>query len=154
MQFLHCIILQCVLCAKLSGDLKNTMDTFMNIVNFIHHSTSSLQHRLFRMMLANMFAEHTDLLVHNDVSWLSKRNVLDSFFELHQEIMFFLCVCKQKCAANLLGRMPDEQFMAEIYFLCDIFRHLNTLNLELLWGVHTERDRREYSRLRCLYRAT
>lgn len=27
MQFLHCIIYQSVLCAKLSGDLKNTMDT-------------------------------------------------------------------------------------------------------------------------------
>ena len=35
MQFLHCIIHQSLLCAKLSGDLKNTMDTVVNIVNFI-----------------------------------------------------------------------------------------------------------------------
>uniref|UniRef100_A0A671WXQ4 DUF4371 domain-containing protein n=1 Tax=Sparus aurata TaxID=8175 RepID=A0A671WXQ4_SPAAU len=130
MQFLHCIIHQSVLCAKLSGDLKNTMDTVMNIVNFIR-STSSLQHRLFRMMLADMFAEHTDLLVHNDVRWLSKGNVLDRFCELHLEIVSFLRVCKHKRAANLLERMLDEQFMAEVYFLCDIFKHLNTLNLEL-----------------------
>ena len=54
MQFLHCIIHQAVLCAKLSGDLKNTMDTVMNVVNFIR-STSSLQHRLFRMLLAFLF---------------------------------------------------------------------------------------------------
>ncbi len=120
MQFLHCIIHQSVLCAKLSSDLKNTMDTVMNIVNFIR-STSSLQHCLFRMMLADMFAEHTDLLVHNDVRWLSKGNALNGFCELQQEIVSFLPVCKHKRAANLLERMLHEQFMTEVYFLCDIF---------------------------------
>ena len=49
MQYLHCIIHQSVLCAKLSGDLKNIMDTVMNIVNLIR-SISSLQHRLFRLL--------------------------------------------------------------------------------------------------------
>ena len=130
MQYLHCIIHQSVLCAKLSGDLKNTMDTVMSIVNFIR-STSSLQHRLFRQMLADTFADHTDLLVHNDVRWLSKGKVLDRFCELRQEIVSFLRTCKHKRAANLLEGMLDERFMAEVYFLCDIFGHMNTLNLEL-----------------------
>lgn len=130
MQFLHCIIHQAVLCAKLSGDLKNNMDTVMNIVNFIR-STSSLQHRLFRMLLADASAEHTDLLVHSDVRWLSKGKVLERFCELRQEILSFLRTCKHKRAAHFLERMLDEQFMAEVHFLCDIFGHLNTLNLEV-----------------------
>ena len=120
MQYLHCIIHQSVLCAKLSGDLKNTMDTVMSIVNFIR-STSSLQHRLFRQLLADTFADHTDLLVHNDVRWLSKGKVLDCFCELRQEIVSFLRTCKHKRAVNLLEGMLDERFMAEVYFLCDIF---------------------------------
>lgn len=139
MQFLHCIIHQSVLCAKLSGDLKNTMDTVMNIVNFIH-STSSLQHHLFHMTLADMFAEHMDLLVHNDVRWISKGNVLDGFCELHQEIVSFLSVCKHKRTANLLERMLGEQFIPEVFFQCDIFRHLNTLNLELQGGAKSFAD--------------
>lgn len=115
MQFLHCIIHQSVLCAKLSGDLKKTMDTVMNIVNFIR-STSSLQHRLFRQLLADTFAEHTDLLVHNDVRLLSKGKVLDRFCELCQEIVSFFHTCKHKQATNLLEHMLDERFMAEVYF--------------------------------------
>lgn len=130
MQFLHCIIHQSVLCAKLSGDLKNTMDTVMSIVNFIR-STSSLQHRLFRQLLADMSAEHTDLLVHNDVRWLSKGKVLDRFCELRQEIVSFLRTCKNKRATNLMERMLNDQFMAEVHFLGDIFGHLNTLNLKV-----------------------
>ena len=88
-QFLHRIIHQAVLCAKLSGDLKNTMDTVLNVVNFIR-STSSLQHHLFRMLLADASTEHTDLLVHNDVRWLSKGTVLDRFCELRKDILSFL----------------------------------------------------------------
>ena len=122
-QFLH----QAVLCAKLSGDLKSTMDTVMNIVNS-NRSTSSLQHRLFRMLPADASTEHTDLLVHHDVRWLSKGKVLDRFCELRQEIVSFLRTCKHKRAAHVLERMLDEQFMAEVHFLCHIFGHLNTLN--------------------------
>ncbi|XP_042272644.1 zinc finger BED domain-containing protein 5-like [Thunnus maccoyii] len=130
MQFLHCVIHQSLLCATLGGDLKNTMDTVMNIGNFIR-STSSLQHRLFRQLLADTSAEHTDLFVHNDLRWLSKGKFLDCVCQLSQEIVSFLCMCKHKRATNLMECMLDEQFMAEVHFLCDIFGHLNTLNLEV-----------------------
>lgn len=94
----------------------------------LHPLNFSLQHCLFRQLLADMSAEHTDLLVHNNVRWLSKGKVLDRFCELRQEIGSFLCTCTHKRAANLLEHMLDEQFMA-VYFLCDISGHLNTLNL-------------------------
>lgn len=130
MQFLHCIIHESVLCAKLSGELKNTMDKVTSIVNFIR-STSSLQHRLFRLLLDETSAEHADLLAHCDVRWLSKGNVLDRFCDLRGEIISFLRTCKHKRAAHFLEHMLDEQFMTQVHFLCDIFGHLNSLNSEL-----------------------
>ncbi|KAG2458102.1 ZBED5 protein, partial [Polypterus senegalus] len=70
MKSLYCLIHQSVLCPQLSGELKNTMDSVMATINFIR-STSSLQYRLFRKLLADMSAEHVDLLLHNNVRWLS-----------------------------------------------------------------------------------
>ncbi|KAJ4918999.1 hypothetical protein JOQ06_027888, partial [Pogonophryne albipinna] len=68
---LHCLIHQSVLCAKLSGDLKDVMDKTMKIINFIR-GNSSTQHRLFRKFVLESDATHDDLLLHNDVRWLSK----------------------------------------------------------------------------------
>lgn len=66
MKSLHRLIHQIVLCARLCGELENTMDSVMAIINFIR-SKSSLQHGLFRTMLADMSAEHCDLLLHNNI---------------------------------------------------------------------------------------
>ncbi|RXN38167.1 SCAN domain-containing 3-like isoform X2 [Labeo rohita] len=127
---LHCIVHQAVLCAKLSGALKTTMDSVMAIINFIR-STSSVQHRLFRMLLSEMSAEHHDLLLHNDVSWLSKGKALERFCGLREEIITFLRGSKQKKAETHLSRILDDNFMADACFLSDIFKHLNDLNLGL-----------------------
>lgn len=54
---LHCLIHRSRLCAKLSGELKETMHSVMAIVNFIH-CTSGLQHRLFRKLLTDLSAEY------------------------------------------------------------------------------------------------
>lgn len=86
---LHCIIHQTVLCAKLSGKLKEAMDTVISIVNHIR-STLSLQHRLFKMLLQEQEAEFTDLLQHNGVRWLSRGRVLEQFYALRNEVSEFL----------------------------------------------------------------
>lgn len=85
----HCIIHKSVLCAKLSGKMKETMDTVMRLVNFIRAS-SGLQHRLFRALLEEMSAERHDLLLHNDIRWLSKGFVLERVCELQNELCSFL----------------------------------------------------------------
>lgn len=82
----HCIIHKSVLCAKLCGKMKETMDTVMRLVNFVHES-SSLQHRLFRSLLEEMSSEHKDLLLHNDVRWLSKGRVLERVCDLRDELV-------------------------------------------------------------------
>ncbi len=118
---LHCIVHQAVLCAKLSGALKTTMDNVMATINFIR-STSSLQHRLFRMLLSEMSAEHHDLLLHNDVRWLSKGKALERFCGLREEIITFLRSSKHKKAETHLSRILDDNFMADACFLSDIVK--------------------------------
>ncbi len=107
-----------------------TIDNVMATINFIR-STSSLQHRLFRMLLSEMSAEHHDLLLHNDVRWLSKGKALERFCGLREEIITFLRSSKHKKAETHLSRILDNNFMADACFLSDIFKHLNDLNLAL-----------------------
>ncbi|MGH0161433.1 UNVERIFIED_CONTAM: hypothetical protein FKN15_041049 [Acipenser sinensis] len=130
MQSLHCIIHQSVLCGKLCNELKDTMNTVTAIINFIR-STSSLQHRLFRLLQADMSADHHDLLVHNDVRWITKGKALNRFCDLKDEIIEFLNNSSHKNAERYSNMVRDDEFMAKVCFLSDIFGHLNTLNLEL-----------------------
>jgi len=85
----HCIIHQSVLCAKLSNNLKNVITIVMKIVNYLR-SHSALQHRLLRPFLQECDSEYIDLLIHNDVRWLSKGNVLNRLICLLPEIRNFL----------------------------------------------------------------
>ncbi|KAK0152133.1 SCAN domain-containing protein 3 [Merluccius polli] len=131
MHGLHCLIHQSVLCAKLSGELKGVMDRVMRIINFVR-GTSSTQHRLFRQLVADSEdATHDDLLLHNDVRWLSKGKALDRFCALLGEVKAFLMSSKNKAAADHLVFIQDEKFMSNVAFLADIFGHLNNLNLQL-----------------------
>lgn len=110
--------------------MKHTMECVTAIINFIR-STSSLQHRLFRQLLADMSADHTHLLLHNNLRWLSLANSLKRVCDLKSEIITFLGECKSKKADAFLSQMLDVNFVADMCFLCDIFHHLNSLNLSL-----------------------
>lgn len=128
---LHCLIHQSVLCARLSGDLKMVMDKVMRIINFIR-GTSSTQHRLFRQLVAESEdASHDDLLLHNDVRWLSKGRALERFCALLDEVKEFLRLRKLRAADDHLAFLQDEKNISNVAFLTDIFGHLNQLNLQL-----------------------
>ena len=60
----------------------------MDVANKIACSVRarSLQRRLFRAQLEETGAEHTDLLMHTDVRWLSRGTFLERFSELLPEI--------------------------------------------------------------------
>ncbi|KAL0146797.1 hypothetical protein M9458_057736 [Cirrhinus mrigala] len=113
MHALHCLIHQSVLCARLNGELKDVMDKVMKVINFVRDAT------------------HDDLLLHNDVRWLSKGKALDRFCALLNEIKAFFGMSKSKAAADHLILLEDEKFMSNVAFLSDIFGHLNLLNLQL-----------------------
>uniref|UniRef100_A0AAR2KEC7 DUF4371 domain-containing protein n=1 Tax=Pygocentrus nattereri TaxID=42514 RepID=A0AAR2KEC7_PYGNA len=110
-----------------------------SLVNFIRES-SSLQHRLFRALLEEMSAAHHDLLLHNDVRWLSKGRVLERVCELHDELCSFLGNLQNEKAHSFLKFLNDSKEMAYVHFLCDITSHLNQLNLQLQGKNHTIAD--------------
>jgi hypothetical protein len=97
-----------VLCAKLSGDLKEVMDKTMKIINFIR-GNSSTQHRLFRKFVQESEASHDDLLLHNDVRWLSKGKALERFVELRDQVVNFLMQSQSKAAADHLRIIQDTE---------------------------------------------
>lgn len=127
---LHCIIHQAVLCAKLSGDFKNVMNTIMKIVNYLR-SHSALQHRLLRAFLEECDSEYIDLLLHNDVRWLSKGNVLKRFIILLNEISDFLKSRNTKTATEYFEFLCNSNNVTKLCFLGDMFSHINDLNLAL-----------------------
>lgn len=133
---LHCIIHQSVLCAKLCGKMKEVMDSVTKLVNFVRES-SSLQHRLFKALLEETSAAHSDLLLHNNVRWLSKGRVLERFCDLHDELVTFISGLSSHKAQEHLTFLGDTKMMAYVSFLCDIMCHLNQLNLQLQGKKHT-----------------
>lgn len=129
--FYHCIIHQSVLCSKLSPDLESKMQVVIKIINFIR-SKSSLRHREFKALLEETNAQFDDLLLHNNVRWLSKGLVLQRFLAVIEDVKVFLSECKEDIANEYLGFLLDAELnVATIAFLTDIFKHLNLLNLKL-----------------------
>ena len=65
----------------------------IKVVNYVE--SSALNTRLFSKLSKDMDADHTALLYHTQVRWLSKENMLSRIFELREEVKLFL-VAKQK----------------------------------------------------------
>jgi len=87
----------------------------MKIINHIR-GTSSTQHRCS----ANSY---DDLLLHNDVRWLSKGKTLERFVELRTQVVDFSKQSKSKAAADHLRILQDMGYMCNVAFLTDIFSH-------------------------------
>uniref|UniRef100_A0A669C9P0 HAT C-terminal dimerisation domain-containing protein n=1 Tax=Oreochromis niloticus TaxID=8128 RepID=A0A669C9P0_ORENI len=88
----HCIIHQQALCAKMLN-----MKEIMNVATKIACSirARSLQRRLFRAHLEKADCDHSELLLHTDVRWLSRGKFLQRFRELCPEIKEFFRVAGQ-----------------------------------------------------------
>ncbi|XP_057672104.1 uncharacterized protein LOC130903792 [Diorhabda carinulata] len=88
---------------------------------------SSLQRRLFQLQLEDReSAEHTDLVLHTDVRWLSRGKFLQRFQELLPEITAFL---DERGGDTQI--LKNEKWLTDLAFLTDITMHLNIVNLEL-----------------------
>ncbi|CAM4733374.1 unnamed protein product [Leuciscus chuanchicus] len=126
----HCIIHQSVLCSTLSDEYAEVMNTMMRMINFLRAS-SSLQHRMLREFLREVDANADDLLLHNNVRWLSKGRVLERFWSIRGEIAAFLAQLKSQKATTFSLFLEDDKKMDIVAFLVDITSHLNELNLKL-----------------------
>ena len=126
----HCIIHQSVLCSTLSDEYAEVMNTMMKMFNFLRAS-SSYQHRMLREFLKEVDANANDLLLHNNVRWLSKGRVLERFWSIRKEITAFLAQLKSQKATSFSLFLEDVKKMDIVAFLVDITSHLNELNVKL-----------------------
>lgn len=100
----------------------------------------SLQHRLLRGFLTEVNAVYNDLLLHNDVRWLSKGRVLERFWFIREEIKAFLSEQKSEKASQFTEFLEDVERMRTAAFLADITSHLNELNIKLQGQTNTVCD--------------
>ena len=120
----HCMIHKAALVSKtIPKRLHEHMSVVIKVVNDI--KSSALNTRLFSKLCKDMDADHTALLYHTQVRWLSKRNMLSRIFELREEVK----VAKQK--HDLLLAFGGDGFSTYLAYLADIFEALNQLNTKL-----------------------
>uniref|UniRef100_A0A671YYZ8 Uncharacterized protein n=1 Tax=Sparus aurata TaxID=8175 RepID=A0A671YYZ8_SPAAU len=100
------------------------LDESVKIVNKI--KGKALNTRLFKALCEEMGSEHTKLLFHTEVRWLSRGKVLTRLFELRDEVMLLM-----HHSDELYDRMHDFQWLAKLAYLADVFSALNTLNVAL-----------------------
>ena len=125
----HCMIHRQALASRtLPSDLQSALKIAIKTVNFV--KKSALNTRLFSKLCKDMSADHTTLLYHTDVRWLSKGNMLSRVFELREELAEFLGRQKQELATYF----GDPLFIQRLAYLADIFEKLNTLNLSMQGG--------------------
>ena len=104
---------------------KYTLNTIIKTVNFV--KVVLLTHA-FSRDCQDMDAVHDTLLFHIAVRWLSKGNVVQRVFELREDVSLFLRIQNKQ---DLLSAWSADSFEIRLAYLVDIFRQLNTLNLEL-----------------------
>lgn len=103
------------------GVLKNAV----KIVNFI--KGDSLNSQLLEILCSEIGTNHTHLLFHTEVRWLSQGKVLSKVYELRDEIYIFLTE-KQSHLANIF---EDDIWVTKLADLSDVFGILNELNLKV-----------------------
>ncbi|KAK9517295.1 hypothetical protein VZT92_025178 [Zoarces viviparus] len=122
----HCVIhREALACKKMSPVLHDVLNDSVKVINFIKSRPRNA--RLFRRLCENMGAEHTTLLLHTEVRWLSRGRILKRLLEFRSEVHTFLIEHRSPRATLF----QDTDWLAKLCYLADIFSKLNELNVSL-----------------------
>ncbi|XP_060774414.1 zinc finger BED domain-containing protein 5-like [Neoarius graeffei] len=126
-QWTHCILHREALASRhLSPELNEVLTAVVDVVNFI--KTRPLKAQLFSALCEEMGADHTTVLFHSEVRWLSRGKVLLHVFELRTEIRVFI---EEERMYEAAAKFGDELFLMKLAYLSDVFAKLNELNFQL-----------------------
>ena len=110
--------------AKTFGtELKSALDVVVKIVNYI--KMRPLKRRLFKKLCACMEAEHSTLIQHTEIQWLSREKVLSRFYKLREELLTF---CLKENLKEFVECLSNDHLCCKLAYLTDIFHELNLLN--------------------------
>ncbi|XP_006732634.1 zinc finger MYM-type protein 6 [Leptonychotes weddellii] len=124
--FTHCFIhREHLAAAKLSPCLHEILLQSAQILGFI--KSNALNSRMLTILCEDMGSEHVNLPLHAEVRWISRGRILTRLFELRHEIEIFL---NQK-HSDLARYFLDEEWVAKLAYLSDIFSLINELNSSL-----------------------
>eukprot|EP00106_Octopus_bimaculoides_P008734 XP_014776176.1 PREDICTED: zinc finger BED domain-containing protein 5-like [Octopus bimaculoides] len=118
----HCFIHREVPVAKtLEPELKSAL--VVKIVNYI--KMRPLKCRQFAKLCVGMEANHSTLIQHTKIRWLSRGKVLSHFYELREELLTF---CLQENLKDFVECLSDDRWYSKLAYLADIFHELDLLN--------------------------
>ncbi|XP_021119079.1 zinc finger MYM-type protein 6 [Heterocephalus glaber] len=124
--FTHCFIHREHLAAeKLSLCLHEILLQSAQILNFV--KSNALNSRMLTILCDEMGSEHVNLPLRAEVGWMSRGRILTRLFELRHEMEIFL---NQK-HSDLAKYFHDEEWIAKLAYLADIFSLINELNSSL-----------------------
>ena len=104
---------------------ENLAIVFKEVVSVVNYIKSRpLNTRLFRALCDEMEAELSGLLFHLTVRWLSRGKLLERVATLRDETHAFL----KEQNHELADRFRDDEWIAKLLFLADVFSHVNQLN--------------------------
>ncbi|GBM10693.1 General transcription factor II-I repeat domain-containing protein 2A [Araneus ventricosus] len=106
--------------------LDNVMAVVTKIVNLI--SSQALNKRKFDALLDEINSAYNGLLMHNNVRWLSRGNVLQRFVDYLEEIRLFL---QNEGKIEQYPQLLDVMWLSKLMFFTDICQRVNELNVKL-----------------------
>ena len=97
----------------------------MKTINLIRGR--ALNHRLFKSLCQYYGSEHSVLLFHTEVCWLSRGRALTRFFELRNEVKDFL----KERDYGIIKEMESKELNQILAYLSDLFSCLNNTSVSL-----------------------
>ena len=99
--------------------LLSSLNQIIKIVNVV--KTLALNTRLFKLICEDLGSDHTCLLYHTEVRWLSRGNITKRLFELRDELLVLL----REKDHDFRKYLEDEEFIIRLAYLSDIFEAIN-----------------------------
>ena len=127
-KFLHCMIHRFALSCKVHpAAFFDVLSLVIKMVNNV--KGSALNSRLFKILCEDLGADHSVLLFHSNVRWLSRGTFTKRVYKLRKELLGFFQQ-SNKCE-TLVTSLRDDFFILILAYLVDIFDAQNMLNKNL-----------------------